>query len=315
MEADADACPHTPYVPFEVTEDRKHDGYGHDASCGGGGVGGVCQRRPVIAAAIALVAALVLAVGLGVWLAGGGGGSGGSSGPSPAPAPTEVCNGISSSLTAGDCAAWQGVMHFATPQMLQVCPTAQTDPCSCKGGPNDPTVIIDCIDGRIVEVIVYGHSLNVSFVVPTPLLDLTAMTSLTLRATTTQHQFATLPPSINRLSRLTSLVFQETGLQGTLPVTLGQLTLLKRLDLGSNNFIGSVPPSLAQLRLLQYFSIAGSTHLSGTLPPFDFSQFTVCCDLNGDNNFTCPLPVGASSCNPSAGTDCWNSEGVPPGCV
>ena len=112
---------------------------------------------------------------------------------------------------------------------------------------------------------------------------------------------------------LTGLQFLSlccSNLQGTIPDALGQqLHQLTYLNLGTNAFTGSVPSTLTSLKQLTDIGLDINPHLTGVLPAFNFSQFTGGCVMFGDN-FTCPLPAGAATC------DHWidGSKRPPPTC-
>ena len=157
--------------------------------------------------------------------------------------------------------------------MLAPCPY----PCSCTFGGQVP-----CADGRIAHINMGNQGLPASGGIPLALLDLTGL----------QH-----------------LGLGHNNLQGTIPDALGkQLHQLTYLDLGQNALTGTVPASLTSLEHLTYIAINRNPHLTGVLPAFNFSQFTGACVMSGDN-FTCPLPAGAATC------DHWHgSKHAPPTC-
>jgi hypothetical protein len=325
-EAEANAAdPLTPYVPFEVLEGGKHSSEHASASARRW-----WRRWPVVAAALALAAVLALSVGLGVGLAGVGIGGGGGSPPAPLSTP---CNGTSSSLIPGDCAAWQA---FSNDPLYRAwvegkcggSGRAHTDPCSCTF-----RVKTQCAGGRITAIDM-GHqnpSLPGSAGVPLALLDLTGLTLLGLFGAALSN---TIPPSLAQLTDLTNLDLGETALSGTIPSTLAQLTGIKGLALDGNSLSGTIPSALAQLTdltgmtlsrnglsgtipsglaqltTLISMSLDSNPQLGGILPAFNFSQLTVCCTMYGDP-FTCPLPPGAQGC--VGGPGCGDSQ-PPPTC-
>jgi hypothetical protein len=76
-------------------------------------------------------------------------------------------------------------------------------------------------------------------------------------------------------------VFAGNNLTGTLPSTLNQLTELRRLQFDDNVITGSVPP-LSGLASLEYFSIS-SNALDGSLPPLAGLTALQYFDVSGNN--------------------------------
>jgi hypothetical protein len=127
------------------------------------------------------------------------------------------------------------------------------------------------------------------------------------------NRSGTIPRSIGSLTNLEILELYSNRIAGTVPDELGLLTRLTYLHLGANPALsGSIPPSLTALTALTSIDFDGDS-LTGTLPHFNFSQFTSCCALGqGNNLFTCPLPSGASTCR--AGESC-SYRHSPPVCA
>jgi hypothetical protein len=112
-----------------------------------------------------------------------------------------------------------------------------------------------------------------------------------------------------QLTTLTSFDLGVNELNGTMPESLGRLTRLTFLELGVNKLSGTVPDSLGQLTALTFLNLDSNPALCGKLPTLKFAQYTQCCALGGDN-FSCPLPPGATGC--TGGVDC--STKPPPTC-
>jgi hypothetical protein len=146
-----------------------------------------------------------------------------------------------------------------------------TDPCSC-------TFVnkVGCTDGRITYLDMDNSGLP-GGVIPLVLLDLTGLQSLSIGG---------------------------DGLTGTIPSAIGQLQQLSTLTLWVNSLHGTIPHEVTTLHKLVAIALESANngnHFTGVLPAFNFSQFTGCCALGGDN-FSCPLPPGAASC--IGGTAC-----------
>jgi hypothetical protein len=176
------------------------------------------------------------------------------------------------------------------------------DPCSCRLG--DQT---QCDHGRITMLNMFGTGLPGVGGVPLRLLGLTGLIELHLGGNSLT---GAVPAAVERLHQLTLLGMEANSLTGTIPAALGRLQQLQQLALGSNAISGTVPQELVALKRLTLLDLF-STPLTGRLPAFNFSQFTQCCALNGDN-FTCPLPPGASAC--VGGPGCSPSKFPPPTC-
>jgi Leucine-rich repeat (LRR) protein len=84
----------------------------------------------------------------------------------------------------------------------------------------------------------------------------------------------------------------NTGVNGTLPSSISSLTNLQRLYLSAMSLMGTVPAELAQLSQLTELFI-DHNRLEGVLPVLPFDKYDDC--GFAQNQFTCPLPGGASS--------------------
>jgi Leucine-rich repeat (LRR) protein len=143
--------------------------------------------------------------------------------------------------------------------------------------------------------------------IPSAIGQLTALASLDLNS---NQLTGAIPTSIGQLTVLAYLNLNNNNLGGSIPSTIGKLTELTTLILGHNQLTGPVPQEMLQLKKLTHFSMENNPKLWGTLPKFNFSQFTDCCTMSGDA-FTCPLPPGANtSC--VGGPGCGSGPHVPP---
>ena len=100
---------------------------------------------------------------------------------------------------------------------------------------------------------------------------------------------ATVWPALSQLEYLN--LNNNKGIRGGVPPSLSSLTNLRRLYLSAIGLDGAVPEALAQLRKLQDLFL-DHNHLTGRLPALGYSQYDDC--GLAQNQFTCPLPVGAS---------------------
>ncbi len=77
----------------------------------------------------------------------------------------------------------------------------------------------------------------------------------------------TIPDSIGKLNKLTTLRLRANKLSGTIPASIGNLTSLVELDLGLSEFTGSVPLEIFSLTSLKIFDIISNYNMSWTIPP------------------------------------------------
>jgi hypothetical protein len=165
------------------------------------------------------------------------------------------------------------------------------------------------MSGRITHINIFGQGVPGKAGVPAALLNLTGLTSLHLGGNSLN---GTIPAAVGQLRQLTLLGLEANSLTGTIPDAVVQLQQLTALALGNNVLLtGTVPHELTTLKMLTLIDLFINPHLTGPLPPFNFSQFTQCCAMNGDN-FTCPLPPGASKC--VGGPGCDPNKFPPPTC-
>ncbi|XP_074275093.1 leucine-rich repeat receptor protein kinase HPCA1-like isoform X2 [Silene latifolia] len=135
------------------------------------------------------------------------------------------------------------------------------------------------------------------------ILDLSYNTGLT----------GSLPPTIGKLTNLTSLILLGCGFSGTIPDSIGSLVKLGTLSLNSNKFTGPIPASIGNLAKVSWLDLAdnklsgpipvsngttpgldlllhtkhfhfGKNQLSGTIPPSLFSSDMILIHVLFDNN-------------------------------
>ncbi|KZV55044.1 polygalacturonase inhibitor-like [Dorcoceras hygrometricum] len=112
---------------------------------------------------------------------------------------------------------------------------------------------------------------DVSGHIPDTIADLPYLQSLTFHKL--PNLTGTIPSSITRLTKLTSLTISWTNVSGPIPPFIGELKNLTFLDLSFNNFSDSIPPSLADLRNLNGLRL-DRNQLSGSIPE-SFGNFTL----------------------------------------
>ncbi|KAK1370527.1 putative leucine-rich repeat receptor-like protein kinase [Heracleum sosnowskyi] len=74
-----------------------------------------------------------------------------------------------------------------------------------------------------------------------------------------------LPPSIGKLKKLSTLILSGCSFKGSIPDTIGSLVQLHTLSLNNNQFSGRIPPSIGNLINLYWLDLADN-QLTGTIP-------------------------------------------------
>jgi len=98
-----------------------------------------------------------------------------------------------------------------------------------------------------------------------------------------------LPTSISLLTRLETLVIEDTNIGGTLPPTIGDLTGLRTFRAARTLLEGTLPKEVGMCQMLEVFDISG-TRFTGTLPP-ELGQLTMVITLGLDQTqFSGTLP-------------------------
>eukprot|EP00903_Cladosiphon_okamuranus_P016294 g15026.t1 len=77
-----------------------------------------------------------------------------------------------------------------------------------------------------------------------------------------------LPPELESLTNLETLVLSDNRLKGPVPKELGYLSRLKELDLSINDFTGSIPKALANASSLEILRLQ-CNDLHGSVPPIN----------------------------------------------
>jgi hypothetical protein len=160
---------------------------------------------------------------------------------SPTPAPPSVCTGNSTDLAAVECAAWQDLYDATNgPKWSPYCSDARSDPCSCNFGGH--------------STIPYGYG---------------------LRCTGGENPI-----------HITYMILHENNLRGTIPSSLAKLSKMTTLFLYSNRLTGLLPP----LPFAQYNYDGNGCDLDN---PSDARYH---CTEPNCNHFKCPLPAGSEQC-------------------
>jgi len=195
------------------------------------------------------------------------------------------CVGSSSNLPAEECSAWQ---RFAIAAGVGDC---RADPCSCYAVDFTFLKIVNCgpgksgtVNGTITGITLYNLGLS-----------------------------GTISKSITELTHLNTLALSSNSLHGTLPENIGKLKLMQELRLDYNHLSGSIPSSIKDMPDLKALTLSCNS-FNNSIPKLPFKKYNECAfggpkqkcgSPDGpwtSNQFKCPLPDGASSCQ-----DCKSS--------
>jgi len=130
-----------------------------------------------------------------------------------------------------------------------------TDPCDNQWDG------IQCANGRVITLSLPGF--NIKGKINDDISQLTELTSLDLSSN--PDLGGSLPDSISKLQKLTTLILQGCSFTDAIPTTIGNLRNLSFLALNSNNFSGSIPATIGLLSNLYWLDLADN-QLSGPLP-------------------------------------------------
>ncbi|ORY48685.1 RNI-like protein [Rhizoclosmatium globosum] len=98
-----------------------------------------------------------------------------------------------------------------------------------------------------------------------------------------------LPDELFALSQLTTLRFNNNGLDSTIPPSIGNATNLNLIDFGFNNMYGDIPQELVNLQSLEVL-ILNNNKFQGPIPNF-LANMTTLAVLNlANNHFSGPVP-------------------------
>ncbi|KAI3899056.1 hypothetical protein MKW92_001956 [Papaver armeniacum] len=80
------------------------------------------------------------------------------------------------------------------------------------------------------------------------------------------HLRGSIPKSLGKMYRLTTLKLENNGLTGTIPAELSNSTWLESIVLSNNNLTGGIPSGLMNLRLFKELDVSHNM-LTGEIPP------------------------------------------------
>ncbi|KAL2939594.1 hypothetical protein RDABS01_033752 [Bienertia sinuspersici] len=135
------------------------------------------------------------------------------------------------------------------------------DPCGSRWD------VISCHNSRIITITLASMGLtgqltgDLASLSELQILDLSYNKGLT----------GSLPSSIGKLSKLTTLILVGCGFSGTIPDSVGSLKKLVYLSLNSNSFTGEMPASIGSLKKLYWLDLSDNK-LSGRIPVSNGSQ-------------------------------------------
>ncbi|KAL2939665.1 hypothetical protein RDABS01_033823 [Bienertia sinuspersici] len=155
------------------------------------------------------------------------------------------------------------------------------DPCGSRWD------VISCHNSRIITITLASMGLtgqltgDLASLSELQILDLSYNKGLT----------GSLPSSIGKLSKLTTLILVGCGFSGTIPDSVGSLKKLVYLSLNSNSFTGEMPASIGSLKKLYWLDLSDNK-LSGRIPVSNGSQPGLDLLLHAKhlNALTGPLP-------------------------
>ncbi|KAK9070736.1 hypothetical protein SSX86_011138 [Deinandra increscens subsp. villosa] len=120
---------------------------------------------------------------------------------------------------------------------------------------------INCTDSRVTTLVLAGMGVETDDVGDIPSLSMLQYLDLS----NNKGIKAILPPSIQNLKNLTTLILVGCSFRGTIPDSIGTLKQLVFLGLNNNSFIGSIPPSIGNLVKLSWLDLSDNL-LSGPIP-------------------------------------------------
>eukprot|EP00937_MAST-01D_sp_MAST-1D-sp2_P001629 g1629.t1 len=138
-----------------------------------------------------------------------------------------TCLGLSTSLAAAECTAWQQIYDSMGGSSWGVCQREleRSDPCFCSSS----SQFVTCEGGHVVK-------LNLP----------------------TNRLVGSIPASISSFSHLRSLNLAGNRIGGTIPAAISSLTALEQLSLSSNVLTGSIP-ALSALTKLESLNFAANS--------------------------------------------------------
>ncbi|XP_023756270.1 leucine-rich repeat receptor protein kinase HPCA1 [Lactuca sativa] len=130
-----------------------------------------------------------------------------------------------------------------------------SDPCGSKWDG------INCTNSRVTNLVLAGMGVKSDDIGDIPSLS----QLIYLDLSNNKGIKAPLPPSIQNLKNLTTLILVGCSFFGPIPDTIGSLEKLIFLGLNNNSFTGIIPPSIGNLRSLSWLDVSGNK-LEGPIP-------------------------------------------------
>ncbi|KAI3810638.1 hypothetical protein L1987_20259 [Smallanthus sonchifolius] len=130
-----------------------------------------------------------------------------------------------------------------------------SDPCGSKWEG------INCTNSRVTTLVLAGTGVRTNDIGDIPSLSMLQYLDLS----NNKGIRATLPPSIQNLKNLTTLILVGCSFRGPIPDSIGSLKQLVFLGLNNNSFIGTIPPSIGNLTNISWLDLSDN-QLSGPIP-------------------------------------------------
>jgi len=213
-----------------------------------------------------------------------------------------ACSGQSSRLSQTECHAWQMFFDSTSGPTWQRCNTLRSDPCSCNE--MDDAIHVICANDtsdetiqHVTEISMYGNGLKGKL--PDALAGFSSLRSLSMNEDNINGPLPAFLCTMTELEYIWAgwLVPDDFGrntstwkMSGGIPQCLFGHPKMKGIWL-RNTKLGGSAPSMFPSTLIE-LGLEGN-NLTGLLPEFNYSQFTVECNLR-NNPFSCPLPAGAA---------------------
>ncbi|KAJ0442706.1 putative protein kinase RLK-Pelle-LRR-VIII-1 family [Helianthus annuus] len=120
---------------------------------------------------------------------------------------------------------------------------------------------INCTNSRVTTLILAGIGVTTNGIGDIPSLSMLQYLDLS----NNKGIRAILPPSIQNLKNLTTLILVGCSFRGPIPDSIGSLKQLVFLGLNNNSFIGSIPPFIGNLTNLSWLDLS-QNQLTGSIP-------------------------------------------------
>ncbi|KAI7742484.1 hypothetical protein M8C21_007168 [Ambrosia artemisiifolia] len=120
---------------------------------------------------------------------------------------------------------------------------------------------INCTNSCVTTLILAGIGVRTNSIGDIPSLSMLQYLDLS----NNKGIRAVLPPTIQNLKNLTTLILVGCSFRGPIPDSVGSLKQLVFLGLNNNSFIGSIPPSIGNLSNLSWLDLS-QNQLTGSIP-------------------------------------------------